>query len=122
MTRRLGMAMFAAILGLSRIVWAAAPQLQTPLMFANGTDFIVCLATNVGTVPIATVTVSVVDGANVTQNTTTCSNLAPGEPCQAETQQDARCAISFTGSKKNIRGYVTVGDAAQNMKATIPAN
>ena len=121
MTRRLGMAMFAAILGLSRVVWAAG-LLQTPLVFTNGIDGIVCLATNVGTVPIATVTVSVVDGTNVTQNTATCSNLAPGEPCQAETQQDARCAISFTGSKKNIRGYVTVGDAANNMKATIPAN
>jgi hypothetical protein len=121
MTRRLGMAMFAAMLGLSRVVWAAA-LLQTPIMFTNGTDHIYCIATNVGTTPIASVTVSNVDQTNTTVNTFTCPSVAPGGLCDAFTTTSSRCTISFTGSKKNIRALVSVVDAANNMKATIPAN
>jgi hypothetical protein len=116
------MAMFAAMLGVSKVVWAAA-LLQTPVVFTNGTDRIYCIATNVGTTPLTSVTVSNVDQTNTTVNTFTCPSVAPGSFCDAfTTTTSSRCTISFKGSKKNIRGLVTVVDAANNMKATIPAN
>jgi hypothetical protein len=38
----------------------ARPTSSTPMMFANGTDFVTCVATNVGTKP-ATITVTAKD-------------------------------------------------------------
>jgi hypothetical protein len=116
--------MVAAIwAGIGREAVAGGGSFQTAVAFTNNIDGIACEATNVSTTPIATVTVALIDGSNVVQNTLTCSNLQPSNTCQAfAIIQVGHCSITFSGSKKAIRGYAVVVDSANNMKGTLPAN
>jgi hypothetical protein len=81
-----------------------------------------CSAVNVGTKPIASITVSIVDNLGNALASNTCTSLAANAFCGAGTSPSTfllrgHCSISGSG---NFRAAVDVDDANFNTIAVVP--
>ena len=104
---------------------AQALSLATPLVITNGTDFPICVATNVGTND-ATVTVELKNGGGVVQAPTAAScgttpfTLGPGVFCfnRYPAGTDGHCVVSGSGK---FRAALEVYDSGFLTKVVVPA-
>ena len=115
---------FAAVC-LTLGVPAIAGTLNSPMMFADNNGEarrLFCSAVNVGTGPIASVTVSIVDQLGNALASNTCTGLAANQFCGAGTSPSSlllRGHCSITGSGR-FRAAVNVEDANSNTIAVVP--
>jgi hypothetical protein len=106
---------------------AHAGTLATPSVFTGtGTDFVDCTAVNVGESPIASLTVRLFPrpgGAEGEEKT--CVNVVPGDICFTAVDVPpfdvGHCKVIFTGSKRNVRGSISLGDLGSNVSVQLPA-
>ena len=118
--------LFAAVIFLGLTTSAAhGGSLATPLVITNGTDFPICVATNVGTSD-ATVTVVFKDGGGnvVTPIALSCGTtphtLAPGAYCfnRFAAGADGHCEVSGNGK---LRAALEIYDSGFLTKVVVPA-
>ena len=100
----------------------ASGTLNTPVSTTVAPDRTFCSGVNVGTVPIATVTVDLITDTGTILNTLTCTSLAPNADCfmHYDLSNSSRCRVTFTGSSKNIRGALTIVSSSGD-KFVLPA-
>jgi hypothetical protein len=102
-------------------------MIATPSMFKGTlTAFVNCEGVNVGDKPIKSVTVRIVPAFGPADDTElTCSDLAPGEVCAASIVPPdffaGHCKVEFTGSKRSIRGSMSVIGEGDNVQAQLAA-
>jgi len=117
------MALAAVFLTLG--VPAIAGTLNSPMVFADNNGQarrIFCSVVDVGTGPIASVTVSIVDQFGNALASNTCTSLAANQFCGAGTSPSTfllrgRCSITGSG---RFRAAVNVEDANFNTIAVVP--
>ena len=114
----------AAVITLALSSTGRAGTLTSAIMFQGGASPVLfCIATNVGTKPMATMTVSAINSFNVVQNSATCTNMPQSGYCQAfSSSQNAYCTFTFSGSKNKVRAAAYVTDGSANIQATAPVN
>jgi hypothetical protein len=59
-------------------------------------------------------TVSLIDLSGDVAKTQTCAPVNPGGVCQTETTSPAHCRIEFKGSKRAVRGSLSVNSSSGN--------
>ena len=104
---------------------AMAATLNSPMMFADNNGEarrLFCSAVNVGTGPIASVTVSIVDQLGNVLASNTCTSLAANQLCGAGTSPSTsllrgHCSITSSG---RFRAAFNVDDANFNTIAVVP--
>ena len=92
---------------------ASAATLSSGHLYAGGSNYHICVATNVGTKPIESVLVEVFDSLGDLVTSTTCSLLEPNTKCQAADNATpgsgyANCRFTIDGSKKAVRASNSV--------------
>jgi hypothetical protein len=83
------------------------------------TGLITCEATNVGDKPIKSVTVRLVPVGGVASPEQTCQDMPPSGLCIATVSTffwSGSCRVDFTGSKRSIRGSMSVIEAGNNVR------
>ena len=104
---------------------AMAGTLNSPILFADNNGQarrLFCSAVNVGTGPIAGVTVSIVDNLGNALSSNTCTGLAANQFCGAGTSPSTsvlRGHCTITGSGQ-FRAAFQVDDANFNTIAVVP--
>jgi len=100
----------------------ASGTLNTPVSTTVAPDSTYCSGVNVGTVPIATVTVDLITDTGTILNTKTCTSLAPNADCYMSysLSNSSRCRVTFSGSSKYIRGALTIVSGSGD-KFVLPA-
>ncbi len=105
---------------------ARAGTIATPEVYSgNPSDFVFCEANNVGTKPIKSVTVELIDNGDNTLETQNCTNLGKSALCGAyhlDKPTGVYCKVTFAGSKNNIKAVISVSDSSNVMKVVLPAN
>jgi hypothetical protein len=103
------------LLTVTLVVLAAAPShavtFFTPMARAEGAGTLACRAVNVGKKPIAiTVTRGDLNGSDAQIS---CTSVAPGSGCATAPTGTtlSYCRFDFEGSKRAVRGSLTVDDA-----------
>jgi hypothetical protein len=96
--------------------------LNTPVSTTAAPDRTFCSGVNVGTAPIANISVDLIRNDGVILATNTCSNVAADADCfvQFATPNSSRCRVTFTGSGKKIRGALTIVSSSGD-KFVLPA-
>jgi hypothetical protein len=116
---------FAVVAVVVMASYVQGATLATPLVINNGTDFPLCVATNIGT-KNATVTVEFKDGTGAVQTPIAAScgtvpvTLTPGRYCfnRYATGADGYCVVSAKGK---VRAALEVYDSGFLVKTLIGA-
>ena len=97
-----------------------------PVLISN--DCPLCSAVNVGSKPIASVTVEIIDTSNGLVwggGSRTCTDLEPNAACRPGVgcigSAEVYCRVTVKGSKKAIRAALTPDDETQGPIVALPA-
>jgi hypothetical protein len=101
---------------------ALAGTLNTPISTTVAPDVTYCSGVNVGTTPIASITVDLINNAGTINATNTCTIVAPDDDCFTtyNLSNSSRCRVTFTGPSKKIRGALTIVGSSGD-KFVLPA-
>lgn len=101
---------------------ALAGTLNTPISTTVAPDDTFCSGVNVGTGPIANITVDLITNTGTILATNSCASVAPNDDCFTSyaLSNSSRCRVTFTGPSKNIRGALTIVGSSGD-KFVLPA-